>query len=132
MKQYRPSDIITFGIYNGEDLRFIYTFDPSYIEYIIKNLDHFTINLDNFKDLHTCQIDKNKLAGSYFNSLSIDNELMPLRTYLKDYTNLLDLHYYNTPEKVNKFTFSEDTISILENKKLKCTNDNSSDGLIMA
>ena len=131
MKQYKPSDILTFGIYKGEDLRFIYTFDPNYVEYIIKNLDHFTINLDHFKDLHTCQIDKSKIAGSYFNALEIDNEPISLRSHLIKHTNMLELHYYNTPENKNRFNFSEDTLIILTNKNLKL-NHNDSDDLIIA
>ena len=41
---YLPSDIVHFGKYKGEDWRFVYMFDPEYIEFLIDRKDWFAID----------------------------------------------------------------------------------------
>jgi len=129
-KLYKPEDKLEFGVYTGETLKFVYTFDPLYIEFIIKTVKSFSINLDKFKDLHTCQIDKESLSGAYFNSLSIDNESISIHEYLKNYTDLLEKHYYITPEKINIHKFSQETLDILKTKNEEYSKYYDEDGLL--
>ena len=52
MKGYKKDSVIDFGIYKGYKVGMIYTFDPSYIEWCINNVDKFyIIDLNELKEL---------------------------------------------------------------------------------
>ncbi len=51
MKLYLPEDVIGFGKNKGCTLAEIYKYQPSYIEWLIKNISNFSINIMNFKEL---------------------------------------------------------------------------------
>jgi len=120
MKLYRPEDKINFGQYKGEEMRFIYTFDPKYVEWLIIMNAHFVIAISDFKDRHTYQIDimdtTQRLGTVMVEEEGIIRNLS-LRKYLKEFfTSDYELNYISTPEKINKFHFSDRALSILKNK----------------
>lgn len=123
IKIYKPDDNLNFGKYKGEDLRFIYTFDPKYIEWLIINNDHFAIDINDFQNRHTFQIDISGVtSGERFGFVNVQikgEEIrnLSLREYLNeffpsDYKN----NYIDTPLNINKFELSDKVLSILKNK----------------
>jgi hypothetical protein len=122
MRLYKLTTKLHFGIYENEEMKFVYTFDPEYIEYLINKLDHFVIDINEYKDLHTCQIDK-KQFESWYGTINVNGENQRLRKFLKEFTNLLEVDYEITPEKINKHLFSNETLSVLKEKYTKYKSD---------
>ena len=46
--EYKPNEIITYGVHKGYPLYKVYKFDPTYIEWLIKYTKEFTICLESF------------------------------------------------------------------------------------
>jgi len=116
IKTYSPDDILKFGIYKGECMRFIFTFDPKYVEYLITHLDHFYIDITNYSHLHTQPLEKTT-TEAWFGFHYADHEPYSLKEYLSEYTNLLELHYYNPPSEKNLFKFNEEVLVALSKKE---------------
>ncbi len=112
---YHPEDRIDFGKYKNEELKFIYTFEPTYIEWLIINTERFFIFHDEFIDLNTLQIPK-KSWNAFYGTVNANGENLLLRDFLTEYTDLMDI-YNNPPETPKKFTFNESALSILIEKE---------------
>jgi hypothetical protein len=48
MKLYNPFDVLNFGKNKGHLLKDVYKYQPSYIEWLILNVEDFAINLEAF------------------------------------------------------------------------------------
>jgi hypothetical protein len=48
---FTPDDSLNFGKNKGCKLRLIFKYNPTYIEWLIKNVDHFAIDMEKFKNL---------------------------------------------------------------------------------
>jgi len=48
---YRPDDILAFGKNKGYSLKTIYQYEPSYLKWLIKFIQEFEIDLDEFRNL---------------------------------------------------------------------------------
>ena len=115
MKIYKPTDVFSFGKYKGEKLDFVFTFHPEYIEWLILNLNSFTIDISAFKELHTCPIAQDlRTEAKYYNSISLmvngEPRVCSLREYIIEFTDLNESHYVNQPETKNLHTFSDNII----------------------
>ena len=123
--QYKLEDILPFEKYKNEEVRFVYTFDPEYIEWLIINNDYFTIDIDDFKDMHTCQMNISGVTSDErfgFVTVKVKGEAefrtLSLREYLKEfYTDEYELNYVKIPKTVNKHIFSEKALIALEKKE---------------
>jgi hypothetical protein len=50
MKKFELTDKFTFNKFKGEELKFVYVFQPDYIEWLIENNDWFYVDLDDLKE----------------------------------------------------------------------------------
>lgn len=48
---YHPQDILDFGKHNGEKLKDVFKFQPSYIEWAIMQIPEFKIDIERFEEL---------------------------------------------------------------------------------
>jgi hypothetical protein len=112
---YDIDDRIDFGKYKGEELKFIYTFEPSYIEWLIKNAKRFLIDIDQFQKYH-CIGMPDELIG-YHNSVNVDNQILTVRQYIERYFKLMD-DYYHPPETIKPFKFSPVCIDIINKRRV--------------
>jgi hypothetical protein len=123
MKTYKPTDKLTFGQYKGEDMRFVYTFDPPYVEWMILNLDHFLIDPTDYENLHTSPIDMNEMTQRLgIVTVGVQGVIrnLSLREFLKEFmTELYENNYANIPEPPMLYTFSNKALSALELKTQK-------------
>jgi hypothetical protein len=120
LKTYKPTDILTFGQYKGIDMRFVYTFDPEHVQWLIINLDHFAIDLKDYANMHTCQLDINDLTQK-LGVISVGSKgvirTLTLKEFLKEFmTVLYEENYLKTPLIIRKFSFSEKALTILKSK----------------
>jgi hypothetical protein len=120
MKIYRPDHILNFGQYKGEEMKFVYTFDPEYIDWLIINMEHFVINIDDYKNMHTCQLDiQDTTQRLGLVTVGVEGVLrnLTLREYLKEFFESIYVeNYINTPTNIKKFNFSEKALDALELK----------------
>lgn len=116
MKIYNPSDKLNFGKYKGEDLRFVYTFEPSYIEWLLIHSEWFLIDINKFKDINTSPLDRDMIG--YFGVVGVNGNQISLREFLTEYTNAME-SYENPPSQLNRFTFSEEAMNALAHKMEK-------------
>ena len=124
MKVYKPNDIFNFGKYKGEKLDFVFMFHPEYIEWLIINSDFFAIDIESFKDLHTCSFAQDFCTDAkYFNEIIVivdgESHTYSLREYLTECMDLYKNHYLNIPEKKTLHQFSDEIISKNNRKILK-------------
>ena len=110
---YGPSSKMPFGKYEGEDLKFIYVFDPSYLDWLVIKNRNIMLRLSDFKFIHTSQIPFiNKLAPKGI--VNFKGENFKLRDYLERHTDLMK-HYLTEPEYGhNYYIFSEKALNILK------------------
>ncbi len=115
MKIYKPTDVFSFGKYQGEKLDFVFTFHPEYIEWLILNSNFFTIDIISFKEQHTCPIAQDfGTEAKYYNSISLmvngEPRICSLREYITEFTDLNEGHYVKPPETKHLHTFSDNII----------------------
>lgn len=124
MRIFKPEDKLNFGKYNGEDLRFVYTFDPKYVEWLIINIDYFAIDINDFKDRHSWQMEISGItSGERFGFAMVkakhDTEIrqISLREYLKEFfPKEYQSNYIDTPAKIIRFKFSDESLIALKRK----------------
>lgn len=79
MKCYRSNSILKFGKYNGSSLQEIWAKSPSYIEWSLINLDHFTITHETYTFLQG--IKYYTLKPEAIGKLFIEDECKPINDY---------------------------------------------------
>jgi len=118
MNIYNKSSKLDFGLYKGYELGIVYVFDPSYIEWCIKNLDYFYV--DGLEELQSLGTFYNKTrsinAHKYGEPLAIPGlDAFPTFQDFID-SNLAPRNLYN---------FKKETIELNANKQ-NIKNQNSS------
>lgn len=126
-KIYRPSDRIEFGFYRSELLHDIYYYNPSYLCWLIGNVEDFCINMDEFEAINPIQ-PMARLDGFEFPKESWDRmdkkeqfhwkivvfadkpTLIKVREYLSK--------GYNIPFQIYKFTDGDRLMNMEKCKRL--------------
>ena len=111
MKHYSPEDIIPFGVNKGNTLKEIYHYMPKYIEWLIKYVQEFEIDVSEFEQLSKpviiepeSTVSKSKLRYSDHVEYSVNS----MKKYLEKRGKLKEI----------EFKFTIESIEILEFKRL--------------
>jgi len=104
MKILLPEDILTFGKNKGLELKVVYKYQPSYIEWAIENVDDFKIDVKAFQKLpKPTPFSYNKYAFSCENIKKKNEDLT-----MEDWTELLiSSDSVNQLKTTNVFTIKE-------------------------
>lgn len=117
MKKFELSDKLTFGKFKGEEIKFVYVFQPDYIEWLIQNSDWFYVDYDELKDVHTCKLPKNMVDIFGVPTIISDPNIHTMRDFLEaGYIDAMK-EYESPPEQPNRHIFSTKTIKKFEEKK---------------
>lgn len=114
-KLYGPDSILDFGKYIGECVRFVYVYDPAYIDWLILNNDEFMIFDFNFAFIHTFPISEvNSLKPEEIEEFRNKSLSFDFRDYLKRNPELLK--HYNSPPSIvdiTEYKFSPKAVFIM-------------------
>jgi hypothetical protein len=136
MKIYKPNDKLTFGKNKGYKLHDIYKYQPSYIEWLILNVDDFAIDIESFKSLaNPTPISYGHVAGTknYANIMNNDKLSLLKKLTLTDQNQIVSMNDVfqllenNNSVKEIDYNFPEDVVNINTNKiknKVKDANEN--------
>lgn len=80
--------IMHHGKYKGETLRFIYIFDPEYIQWLVYHRKPFMILISDFKNYVTHSINRWHISAPK-GFVSFEGKKLKLRDYIENHTNLI-------------------------------------------
>ena len=103
--EFNLESVLQFGKYNGNNIKEIYQYHPSYIEWLIKYIPEFYIDINLFKDLPIPTPFTKKYRHNFIDYK--ENQILAAKEFQKQGNNI--------PQKI--FEFSEDTIKSLEEKQ---------------
>lgn len=112
---YSPDDKVRFGKYKGEDWRFVYMFDPEYIEFLLRKKDWFVIDYLEFNKLLSSPLPKSLIGWDGY--VNIDNELIRAVDYVKNYLSSYKA-YLDPPLNPKPHDFSENYLKLIYQKLL--------------